>query len=99
VRGRPCLAYRWNSCPLHILELVSSHHLRDELYLASGDTVEVELNSLEVAALSQMQKIVWKIVWGHNLDLYYRGSIISKILDYMCKLIPFLRRATIQRTV
>jgi hypothetical protein len=72
MNGFPCLAYRWGSCPLHIIEVVSDRHLRTELLLSDGAAVVVTLEHARPIPLKRL--LAWAALWGFRQRLYYTSD-------------------------
>jgi len=65
----PCLAYRWRGCPLHIVEVVSTMRLRDELGLADGSMVRLEV--ADPWPLRTGSLLAWLALWAFRKERYY----------------------------
>jgi hypothetical protein len=55
--------YRWSSCPLHIVEVLSPIHLRRRLQLSDGEGVTLEVSAAEIARVSCVERLVWGAFW------------------------------------
>jgi hypothetical protein len=78
--GTSVWLYRWRHAPLHIVEILSSVHLRSELGLQDGDEVVLHLRGDLVAALPMRDRAAWAAVWlgrrswSYTNDRYYRWT-------------------------
>ena len=72
LNGLFCLAYRWRSCPLHIVEVVSTRHLRSELGLVNGSKIEIEAPHGRRAPL--MFFLAWAAFWAFRQQYYYSSD-------------------------
>jgi len=57
--GRPCLAFRWRQCPLHIVEIVSPHWFS----VRKGQMAAINLNRDDTAPLSATRFAGWSLLW------------------------------------
>lgn len=77
---KPVWVYRFLHAPLHVVEILSSDHLRTELSLKDGDVVELKLASEIVVDLTFRQKAAWTFIWkgrekwSYNWDYYFLGT-------------------------
>lgn len=78
INGVPCLLYRFNYSPLHVLEVISTVHLRNELELLDGSEVEISILGDCIAKPSNWRCRLWRLFYADRLDAYYR--------DYMHQL-------------
>jgi hypothetical protein len=62
INGLPCLAYRWPRCPLHVVEIVSTVHLRTKMSLIDGSAITIESPSLRL--LSRQRHKIWHELWA-----------------------------------
>lgn len=65
----PCLAYRWKTCPLHIVEIVSAVGLRETLRLSDGTIVEICLPTGPEPGSAR--RLVWSLLWENRPNDYY----------------------------
>jgi hypothetical protein len=72
VAGVPALAYRWLSCPLHIVEIVAPVMLRTTLGASDGDKVSITVEG--TTALTPQQYLVWSILWGLRQHSYHASA-------------------------
>jgi hypothetical protein len=72
VAGLPCLAVRFPSCPMHIIEVVSHLHLRSVLGLSDGRGVVLDVPDARRVPLLRM--LGWAAVWACRRDYYYTSD-------------------------
>jgi 2-polyprenyl-3-methyl-5-hydroxy-6-metoxy-1,4-benzoquinol methylase len=70
--------HRWESSPLHILELLSAAHLRTRFGLSDGDEIEIEARVCDIAGIPNGARLAWAALWfGRRKWCYtheaYRG--------------------------
>lgn len=88
VEGRPRLewqgkmgevdvwVHRWPAAPLHIVELLSTVHLRNRFGLSNGDRVHIEVRQCDLAPLPPLGLFTWVLFWlgrkrwEYNNDAY-----------------------------
>lgn len=63
--------YRWRECPLHIVEVLSSVHLRQRFDLKDGDEVTLSLNDEEIGAMRPTEFITWEALWAGRRNWHY----------------------------
>jgi hypothetical protein len=80
IDGTPALAYRWKHCPLHVVEIVSSLHLRSRLHLSDGNGVKLRFRRDLVAPLPALNKAAWTLLWGVNGALYYSSDRFTRFV-------------------
>lgn len=54
---------RWQDAPLHVVELLSSVHLRNSLRLCDGDLITVEMREADRGEVPSLRKLVWAFFW------------------------------------
>jgi hypothetical protein len=91
IDGTPALAYRWRSCPLHVIEIVSARHLRSRLHLSDGNGVKLRFRRDLVAPLPALNKAAWTLLWGANGALYYSSDRFTR---FVRRLGPLWRLST-----
>jgi hypothetical protein len=74
--------YRWTSCPLHIVEIVSPIHLRERFLLHDGDDVTLGVNAGDVERVSPRDRIAWAAFWlGRRRWTYSLASYFARVED------------------
>jgi len=71
LNGMPVWVYRWQYAPLHVLEVLSTAHLRDSLSLADGDPVTIRINREQVDTVGWLGAWTWLLVWFGRPGWYY----------------------------
>lgn len=75
INGHPCLAYRWQGCPLHVVEVVSDVVLREQLGLEDNERVFLQSSTARPA--SKLQHLAWTILWrGRSRWFYSRDKYL-----------------------
>ncbi len=77
--GIRCLAYRHKGCPLHVVEIVSDVHLREQLKLKDGDAVSLELEADLVSRVPPLARMAWRLAWSRREQLYYTNDRYTRI--------------------
>lgn len=78
---------RWADSPLHVIELVSSTHLRQYFGLEDGDEVLLAVAPENVRSLSANSKFFSTVFWLGRRDWYYRYDRYPQaIKNYTVKL-------------
>ncbi len=72
VAGIPALAYRWLTCPLHIVEIVAPVALRSTLGVSERDKLSITVEG--ATALTPQQYLVWSILWRLRQDSFYSSN-------------------------
>jgi hypothetical protein len=65
---------RWQTAPLHIVELLSTVHLRRHLHLSDGDDVQIEVRKCDVAHISNVGRLTWSLFWLGRTDWFYKHN-------------------------
>ena len=86
IKNTEAFIYRWEKCPLHIIELMSSINLRNHLKLSDGSLVFVEINNNVVHKLSKTKMVGWNLIWKYYESSYYSDSYHCKIRRYLSNL-------------
>src|SRR5579862_8559459 len=61
--GMDVWIYRWRTCPLHIVEVISSVCLRERFNLKDGDDVTLALSGAQVGAIETLGRFAWAALW------------------------------------
>jgi hypothetical protein len=87
VNGVDVWIYRWTSCPLHVVEIVSSVHLRLHLLLCDGDDVVLRVSNALVGSVGAADRLVWAVCWlGRRHWAYSRNAYFQRIEDMASRL-------------
>ncbi len=71
INGIDVWLYRWQSAPLHVVELLATTHLRTTLGLADGDEVEVDARRCDVDRIPAVGRLAWVLLWtGRRRSTY-----------------------------
>lgn len=71
--GLDVLAYRWQRCPLHVVEIVSHLPLREHFRLQDGAPVTLDMSGV-IAAMPWRSKVCWWLLWRGRERLYYSSD-------------------------
>jgi hypothetical protein len=74
INGIPALAHRFSGCPLHIVEILSNHCLRESMSLRNRDVVELEFEPGIAEPGTNLQRFCWVLVWKGREKSFYRDS-------------------------
>ena len=75
--------YRWRDAPLHIAEILSLVHMRENLTLKDGDDVILRVNYEQIGAINFVSRFAWVALWAgrrhwfYSRDTYYDGTLRS----------------------
>lgn len=75
--GIPVWLYRWSAAPLHVVEILSSIHLRSALNLRDGMRVRIKLDADQVRPIPWLARAAWAVIWSdrrtwsYTNDTYY----------------------------
>jgi hypothetical protein len=84
--GIDTLAYRWQHCPLHVVEIVSHLPLRNHFGLQDGAPVELDLGGA-IAATPLTSKVCWWLLWRGRERLFYSSnSYDRRLLKYLARI-------------
>lgn len=73
----PIWLYRWSVAPLHVVEILSSIHLRSALNLHDGARVRIKLDVAQVRPIPWLARVAWAVIWSdrkawsYTNDAYY----------------------------
>ncbi len=70
INGTRCLITRRAGHPLHVVEVLSPHRLREKFQLKNGDSVEIRVSSDLIIDLPRGIKTVWSIFWKFRNGWY-----------------------------
>ena len=76
----PVYLLRWNRCPLHIIEVLSKHRLRDFFRINDGEAITISIKNDYVSDLALSKRIAWFVLWKKREYLYYSSDYYYNIL-------------------
>ena len=76
---------RWKDTALHVVEVLSSVHLRDRFGLKDGDRVTLTMRPDYIDRIGAMGRTVWAIVWVGRKDWCYTNDRYYLGLLKYCK--------------
>lgn len=85
LNGTPAWIYRWKHAPLHIVELLSTVHLRKNLNLRDGDKVKIEMRKEDVEIIPNTGKLTWGLFWLGRRRWYYTNDSYCSRTKKWCK--------------
>lgn len=68
IKDEPVLFQRWKTCPLHVIEAISTKKLVDVLEARPGKQFEVKAKFRD---LTRLEKLSWNFFWRGRESLYY----------------------------
>ncbi len=71
---RNVLLYRWQGCPLSVVEIISDVHLRSELNLVDDALVELKICRDNVEKIRSREWLGWVLLWQWRTQLYYKSD-------------------------
>lgn len=71
VNGKPVWIYRWHTCPLHIVELVSTTSLRQQFQLEDGDHIAMTVDREQIGTLRPWERVGWAVLWIGRRNWHY----------------------------
>ena len=74
INGRPCVAFRFKNCPLHVIELIADFHISSEFDLQPGAYANI---SVPYSQPSISAKFVWEIIWGRRRNYYTEDEYVE----------------------
>jgi hypothetical protein len=69
--------YRWRESPLHIVEILSSVHLRERLTLKNGDTVTLRISKGSIGKIHFLERFIWAALWTGRRHWFYSHKSYS----------------------
>jgi SAM-dependent methyltransferase len=75
--GIPVWLFRWSIAPLHVVEILSSIHLRSAFNLCDGQRVRIKLDVDQIRAIPWLARAAWALIWSgrktwsYSNDAYY----------------------------
>lgn len=78
INGTPCVVYRFHGAPLHVVEIISSVHLRTVLGLKDGQVVEITIPKEAVAQPAAWRRSLWKQFYSARPIAYYDDDMHNK---------------------
>lgn len=75
--GIPVWLFRWSVAPLHVVEILSSVHLRSMFKLRDGGPVRIKLGVDQLRPIHWLGRIAWTVIWSgrktwsYTNDAYY----------------------------
>jgi hypothetical protein len=77
--------YRWRHTALHVVEVLSSVHLRNRLGLKDGDRVTLTMHPDHIDRIGAIGWTAWTIVWAGRRDWCYTNDRYYFALFKYCK--------------
>jgi len=74
INGRPCIAFRFKRCPLHVIELIADFHISTEFRLQTKAHVDIDVAHSQPSTVA---KLAWKIIWGNEHNYYDADQYIA----------------------
>ena len=75
--GMDVWVYRWRESPLHIVEILSSVHLRERLNLKDGDTVTLRVSRVQLGEIRLLERFIWAALWTGRRRWFYSHKFYS----------------------
>ncbi|HEY2781537.1 MAG TPA: methyltransferase domain-containing protein [Steroidobacteraceae bacterium] len=75
--------YRWRESPLHVVEILSSVHLREHLRLKNGDTITLRMSRAQIGVTHFQERFIWAALWTGRRRWFYSYKLYS---DHTVKL-------------
>jgi hypothetical protein len=69
--------YRWRESPLHVVEILSSVHLRERLKLKDGDTVTLRMSGTQIGKTHFQERFIWAALWTGRRRWFYSYKLYS----------------------
>lgn len=66
--------HRWQSAPLHIVELLSAVHLRKHFGLSRGDKIQIQVRKCDLKPLSYVNLLTWTMLWFGRKSWEYEND-------------------------
>jgi hypothetical protein len=67
-------AYRWRESPLHVVEVLSSFHLREHLNLKDGQSVSLKINQAHLGETRFQERLIWAALWIGRRRWFYSSK-------------------------
>lgn len=77
LNGSPVWLFRWSIAPLHVIEVLSSIHLRSAFNLRDGQQVTIKLDIDQLHPIPWLARAAWALIWSgrktwsYTNDAYY----------------------------
>lgn len=69
--------YRWREAPLHVVEVLSSVHLRERLKLQDGDKVTLHMREAQMGETHWQERLIWAALWTGRRRWFYSSKLYS----------------------
>jgi hypothetical protein len=69
--------YRWRESPLHVVEVLSTVHLRERLNLKNGDTVTLRISRGQIEKIHLLERFIWAALWTGRRHWFYSYKFYS----------------------
>jgi hypothetical protein len=90
---------RWESAPLHVIELLSSVHLRETLQLSDGDRVQIEVREQDVTPIPTVGRLTWLLFWSGRKRWSYTNDLYTESVQRWCRRFGATQLGTEKHTV
>jgi hypothetical protein len=74
LNGTGVWLHRWESAPLHIVELLCTKHLRTHQNLSDGDKIEIEVRTCDIGRISAAGWMTWILCWAGRRNWCYTSG-------------------------
>jgi hypothetical protein len=69
--------YRWRESPLHVVEILSTVHLRERFNLKNGDTVTLRISKGQIEKIHLLERFIWAALWTGRRHWFYAYKFYS----------------------
>jgi hypothetical protein len=84
LNGQEVWLHRWHNAPLHIVEALSTVHLRERLNLADGDSVRVKVRKSDIAGVPVVGRLAWMLFWFGRTGWTYTHDVYVESAQRWC---------------
>ena len=77
LEGNPVWLFRWSIAPLHVVEILSSTHLRSKFNLRDGERIRIKMDIDQLRPIPWFARAAWALIWSgrrtwsYTNDTYY----------------------------
>lgn len=85
LNDHPILIYRWRNAPLHVVEILSSKHIKSAFGIRDGDKIEFEVDASVIGDVAFLEKVFWTVIWGGRKTWFYSNDLYATQTEKMSR--------------
>jgi hypothetical protein len=97
LNGADVWIYRWCEAPLHVVEVLSTVHLREHLALKDGDDVILRVSHEQIGAINPVGRFTWVMLWAGRRHWFYSSDTYYNRILSLCEKLGAARQQPVAK--